>query len=193
MSGVLSHFACCFWWFLLGILLGWLLNRWLCSCSCAKKSNKEVSPDALEKTSESSSESAKNTKSSSTSASKANAQSLVSANASKPAAKKSVSGASFDAAAAKAAGFSIKKADDLTVIEGIGPKISELFKQNGIVTFDDLSKQSVDNMRKVLDLGGARFRIANPSTWAKQAALAANNEWAALKKLQDELSGGIKK
>ena len=175
MSGILSHFACCFWWFLLGVLLGWLLNRWLCNCTCAKKSNKEAPPDALEKDAEP----PKASKASAPSASKSNVQSLAST--------------SFDAVAAKAAGFSIKKADDLTVIEGIGPKISELFKQNGVVTFNDLSKQSVDQMRAVLDKGGARFRIANPSTWAKQAALAAKNEWSALKKLQDELSGGVKK
>jgi predicted flap endonuclease-1-like 5' DNA nuclease len=100
---------------------------------------------------------------------------------------------SFDLAAAKAAGFSIKKADDLTVVEGIGPKINDLFKDNGIKTFADLAKQTVPQMRAVLDKGGARYRIANPATWAQQADLAAKNQWADLKKLQDELSGGVKK
>lgn len=47
-------------------------------------------------------------------------------------------------------------------------------------------------MRAILDKGGARYRIANPSTWAKQAKLAANNKWKELKKLQDDLSGGVK-
>ena len=48
-------------------------------------------------------------------------------------------------------------------------------------------------MRKILDDGGSRFRIANPSTWAQQAALAAENKWEELKKLQDKLSAGVKK
>lgn len=30
----------------------------------------------------------------------------------------------------------------------------------------------------------------DPSTWAKQASLAANGNWDALRKLQDELNGG---
>lgn len=175
MSGILSHFACCFWWFLLGVLVGWLLNRWLCSCSCTKNSDKDAPPEV----SEIEAEPSKDSKVSSPSPSKSNVQSLTSTG--------------FDAVAAKAAGFSIKNADDLTVIEGIGPKISQLFKQNGVVTFNDLSKQSLDQMRTVLDKGGARFRIANPSTWARQASLAAKNDWLALKKLQDELSGGVKK
>ncbi|OYY92496.1 MAG: hypothetical protein B7Y32_08380, partial [Methylophilales bacterium 16-45-7] len=99
----------------------------------------------------------------------------------------------FDLAAAKAAGFSIKQANDLTVVEGIGPKINELFKENGIQTFAQLAQQTVPQMRAILDKGGARYRIANPATWAQQADLAANNQWAELKKLQESLSGGVKK
>lgn len=99
----------------------------------------------------------------------------------------------IDLAAAKAAGFSMKHADDLTVIDGIGPKINEIFKSAGLITLADVAKASVPEMRKILDDGGSRFRIANPATWAQQANLAANNQWTALKELQDELSGGLKK
>ena len=95
--------------------------------------------------------------------------------------------------AAKAAGFALKTANDLTIIEGIGPKINDLFNDNGLKTFAQVAAASVPQMRAILDKGGSRFRIANPSTWAKQAGLAADNKWSALKKLQDELSGGIKK
>ncbi|MGQ0442292.1 MAG: hypothetical protein ACT4OH_02435, partial [Methylophilaceae bacterium] len=101
--------------------------------------------------------------------------------------------ASIDLVAAKAAGFALKNADDLTIIEGIGPKINDLFNANGLKTFAQVAAASVPQMRTILDKGGPRFRIANPSTWARQAALAADNKWAALKKLQDELSGGVKK
>ncbi len=99
----------------------------------------------------------------------------------------------IDLAAAKAAGFKIKGVNDLTIIEGVGPKINALFNDAGLKTFIQVSGTTVKQMRTILDNGGARFRIANPSTWAKQAKLAANNKWDQLKKLQDELSGGIKK
>ena len=78
-------------------------------------------------------------------------------------------------------------------MEGIGPKINELFNKSGVTTFAQLAAQTLPQMRKVLDDGGSRFRIANPSTWAQQAALAAANKWTELKKLQDGLSGGVKK
>jgi predicted flap endonuclease-1-like 5' DNA nuclease len=109
----------------------------------------------------------------------------------KPAAPQTA--AVIDLAAAKKAGFALKNANDLTVVEGIGPKINELFNNAGVKTFAQLAKQTVPQMRKVLDDGGSRFRIANPSTWAQQAALAAENKWEELKKLQDKLSGGVKK
>lgn len=99
----------------------------------------------------------------------------------------------IDLAAAKKAGFAIKNANDLTIVEGIGPKINVLFNDNGIKTFAQLAAATVPEMRMILDKGGSRFRIANPGTWAQQAALAAANKWTELKKLQDELSGGVKK
>jgi predicted flap endonuclease-1-like 5' DNA nuclease len=101
--------------------------------------------------------------------------------------------ASIDLEAAKAAGFSIKNVDDLTVIEGIGPKINELFKAEGLKTFAQVANATIPQMRGILDKGGSRFRIANPGTWAQQAALAESNNWTELKKMQDELSAGIKK
>jgi predicted flap endonuclease-1-like 5' DNA nuclease len=101
--------------------------------------------------------------------------------------------AGIDIAAAKKAGFTIKNANDLTIVEGIGPKINDLFIAAGIKTFAQLSAATVPQMRAILDKGGSRFRIANPSTWAQQGALAAGNKWAELKTLQDRLSAGVKK
>ena len=164
MSSLLSSFGCCFWWFLAGILLGWLLNRWLCKCCC------KATPAVVQHT-------------------PAVPAAPVAA-ASKAATPAAVM---IDLAAAKAAGFLLKNANDLTIVEGIGPKINELFHNAGIETFAQLAAASVPQMRKILDDGGSRFRIANPSTWAQQAALAASNKWAELKKLQNDLSGGVKK
>lgn len=82
------------------------------------------------------------------------------------------------------------KADDLTKIEGIGKKIAELIAAEGIDTFKALSKTSTKTLQAILDKAGKRFNIHNPTTWPKQAKLAASGDWAKLQKLQDELNGG---
>jgi hypothetical protein len=66
-----------------------------------------------------------------------------------------------------------------------------LFNASGVSTFEQVSKMSVAEMSAILDKGGPRFKLANPGSWAEQARLAANNEWMALKKLQDELYAGV--
>jgi large subunit ribosomal protein L21 len=85
------------------------------------------------------------------------------------------------------------QADDLTKVEGIGPKISELLQNAGVNTFADLASQSEDALKAVLKEGGSRFAMKNPSTWAKQADMAAKGQWDELKKWQDILDGGIEK
>ncbi len=96
-----------------------------------------------------------------------------------------------DVTAAALAGFSVKGDDDIIIIEGIGPKIAELFKANGVSTFAQVSKLSVPEMSAILDKGGSRFKLANPGSWAQQAKLAAENRWPELKVLQDELYAGV--
>jgi predicted flap endonuclease-1-like 5' DNA nuclease len=181
----MGSLGCCVIWFLVGALLGWLLNYWL-SKRCCKKPKETTSPPAAKMAD------APVASVTPTEKAPAPAKAAPKKAAAKPktvAATKSV----IDLAAAKAAGIAIKNADDLTVIEGIGPKINELFKDNGLNTFAQVGDATVTQMRAILDKGGARYRMANPGTWAKQAKLAANNKWTELKKLQDELSGGKKK
>ena len=84
----------------------------------------------------------------------------------------------------------VVKADDLKKIEGIGPKIEELFHAAGIMTFAQLSETSVEAMEAILTEAGPRFSTHNPGTWAQQAGLAAAGKWAELKAWQDELDGG---
>jgi len=95
-------------------------------------------------------------------------------------------GVAFDAAAAKAAFGKKIKADDLTVVEGIGPKIKELFHNFDIDTWAKLGAASVDKCQEVLNSGGKRYEIHNPGSWPTQAGLAAAGKWAELKKWQDE-------
>jgi len=85
------------------------------------------------------------------------------------------------------------KADNLTKIEGIGPKIASLLIADGIVTFADLSKAKLTKLETVLKNAGPRFKMHKPTTWAEQAKLAAKGNWAELKKLQDVLDGGKRK
>ncbi len=80
--------------------------------------------------------------------------------------------------------------DDLKVVEGIGPKIDELLVADGITTWHQLSTTPVERIQSILDAGGSGFRIANPSTWARQAGLLASARWAEFKTLTDELTAG---
>ena len=97
-------------------------------------------------------------------------------------------------AAARAAGFStIKGEDDLEIVEGIGPKIAELFHAKGVKTFAQLAAMTPAQIQPMLDEAGPNFRLANPETWPDQADLAARNRWAALKALQDGLTAGNRK
>ncbi len=81
-------------------------------------------------------------------------------------------------------------ADDLKKIEGIGPKIAETLSAAGIATFAKLSETPADKIKEVLTAAGSQFATHDPTTWPQQAKMAANGEWDALKKWQDELDGG---
>lgn len=91
--------------------------------------------------------------------------------------------------ALKILGFS-NNPEDLKIVEGIGPKIEELLKKAGINTWADLAASSVDRLKAILNEAGDSFRLADPGSWAQQAALAAEGRWQELKDLQDRLSGG---
>lgn len=96
----------------------------------------------------------------------------------------------IDLAAAKAAGFSLKGADDLEIIEGIGPKIAERLRADGLDTFAALARTAPAAIQAILDKAGPSFRMANPATWPEQSGLAASDQWQALKALQDRLNAG---
>jgi len=189
-----SIFGCCLWPFLFGGLLGWLANWLMCKCCCKAKPTQSMAahtpaPPAAKMADVPTAMVAAPVMKA-TPAPKPKTAAKPKAKAKPKAAPKA---AGINLAAAKAAGFVIKNADDLTVIEGIGPKINDLFKAAGLKTFAQVAKASVPQMRAILDKGGSRYRIANPGTWAQQAALAAGNKWTELKKLQDALSAGLKK
>jgi predicted flap endonuclease-1-like 5' DNA nuclease len=80
--------------------------------------------------------------------------------------------------------------DDLTRIEGIGPKIAGLLRDNGVLTFDQLSRADVAWLNTLLE--GARLQMHDPGTWPEQAALAAAGKWDEFRALTDQLKGGRK-
>ena len=96
----------------------------------------------------------------------------------------------FDAAAAKAVFGKKIKHDDLTVVEGIGPKIKELFHNHDVNTWAGLADCSIEKCQEVLKSGGKRFEIHKPGTWPKQSKMAALGQWQKLRDWQDALDGG---
>jgi predicted flap endonuclease-1-like 5' DNA nuclease len=75
--------------------------------------------------------------------------------------------------------------DDLTQIEGIGPKAQQALYQAGLLTYGDLSRATTEALRQIL--AGAGLTTLNPDRWPEQAALVVSDNLTGLKKLQDEL------
>jgi len=79
---------------------------------------------------------------------------------------------------------------DLQLIEGIGPKIAATLIEHGINDLGQLAETPVERLREILTAAGGRFRLADPGTWPRQAALGAAGDWAALTQLQTQLKAG---
>jgi predicted flap endonuclease-1-like 5' DNA nuclease len=84
----------------------------------------------------------------------------------------------------------IPEDDDLKRIEGIGPKIEQLLKAEGVETWAQLAETKVETLQGVLARAGERFRIHDPTSWPDQARLAAEGRWKELEEFQDVLLGG---
>lgn len=77
--------------------------------------------------------------------------------------------------------------DDLTFVDGIGPKIAGILKENGIDNMAKLADQLVDDLRAMLEQAGSRYRMHDPTSWPPQAALARDGQWDELKQLQESI------
>jgi predicted flap endonuclease-1-like 5' DNA nuclease len=95
-----------------------------------------------------------------------------------------------DLVAGAAVGGGPAAADDLKVVEGIGPRVEAILQESGIVTLSDLAEASPERLRTLLDLAGDQFRVHDPATWPEQAGLAAAGQWDQLATLQSTLTGG---
>lgn len=90
----------------------------------------------------------------------------------------------------KSSVYAALKPDQLQVVEGIGPKMESVLKDNKIKTWDDLSNSSLDGLRKILDSYGSKYKIIDPATWPEQARMANQGDWEGLIARQKQLSGG---
>ena len=80
--------------------------------------------------------------------------------------------------------------NDLTVIEGIGPKTADLLLSSGFKSWWQLHQASPDHLRRVLADAGSWFQMLDPTTWPEQAGMLARGEWRQFKLMADRLKGG---
>ena len=97
----------------------------------------------------------------------------------------------IDRTGAGAAGYAVHGMDDLEVIVGINSAIAVLLKAKGIRMFWELAQTPLPRLQAILDDAGTELGSVNPSTWPRQAGLAANNQWGELRMLQDVLEADV--
>jgi len=174
----MSNFACCLWWLVAGLLVGWLL--WWLFDKLFRRDGDAAGARHLGEIETLNRRIAE----------------LTSRVADADGRARDAGAAALAAsglAAAATHGFTPQKGgrDDLEIVEGIGPKINELLQHAGIDTFAKLAATPAATVQRILDGAGPNFRLANPESWAKQAAICAKGDWSALRKLQDELIAGV--
>jgi len=82
----------------------------------------------------------------------------------------------------------IRRNDDLTVVEGIGPRIQSLLYHSGINTYSSLAKCDREMLSSLLEENG--LQLSDSTTWPEQAHLAAINSWDELNAWQAKLING---
>jgi predicted flap endonuclease-1-like 5' DNA nuclease len=80
-------------------------------------------------------------------------------------------------------------ADNLEIIEGIGPTIAGVLQAAGIRTFAQLAKSDPAEIKEILNEAGMG-NLADPTSWSEQAQLAADGKLDQLAALQANLKAG---
>jgi small subunit ribosomal protein S2 len=83
------------------------------------------------------------------------------------------------------------EADNLTKIEGIGPKAAEALTKAGIDSYAKLAKAKADKIKEILTEASSRMAHLDPDSWPKQAKMAADGNWDKLKEWQEKAKGGV--
>lgn len=79
--------------------------------------------------------------------------------------------------------------DDLTRLEGIGPKMSQALVSAGLDTYAKVAAASEEDFRKAIEEAGMRV-APSIASWAKQARFAQDGDWDGLAAYQDTLVAG---
>jgi predicted flap endonuclease-1-like 5' DNA nuclease len=69
--------------------------------------------------------------------------------------------------------------DDLTQINGIGPRLSTILSEGGITTYADLQRANTGELRQIIAVGGA-LPPSSLESWPTQASYAARGDWSGL-------------
>ncbi|MFW6277689.1 MAG: hypothetical protein ACOC1J_03370, partial [Prolixibacteraceae bacterium] len=59
--------------------------------------------------------------------------------------------------------------DDLKKLDGVGPKLEEVFNSAGIATFENFASTPVEKLNKILEEAGSRYSGKDPAPWIEQA------------------------
>jgi large subunit ribosomal protein L20 len=81
--------------------------------------------------------------------------------------------------------------DDLTVIEGLGPKSAQALIAAGVTTFAQIAALSAEALEDIVKVkGGVRVLDGQTKTWPKQAQFLVDGDEAGFKTYTDHLVGG---
>src|SRR6056297_342717 len=83
------------------------------------------------------------------------------------------------------------KPDDLTKIEGVGPKAAEALIASGVKTYAELADADAEKVKEILTEASSTLAHLDPTSWPKQAKMAADGKWDELKEWQDNVKGGV--
>ena len=84
-----------------------------------------------------------------------------------------------------------EEADNLTKIEGIGPKAAEALSNAGVDSYAKLAKSKAEKIKEILAEASSRMAHLDPTSWPKQAKMAADGKWEELKEWQDKVKAGV--
>jgi ribosomal protein L19 len=85
---------------------------------------------------------------------------------------------------------SSKSSDDLTIIEGIGPVVSQVLVNNGVNTFALLASTPAETIKEFLKTSESKVQHLDPTSWSQQSQLAADGKFDELETLKSELING---
>ena len=71
--------------------------------------------------------------------------------------------------AAKAEAVNADERDDLKKLDGVGPKLEEVFNAAGIATYENFAATKIEKLNEILEQAGSRYAAKDPAPWIEQA------------------------